>query len=371
MKLIFAVLPTLLLGPLFLKKNSGLDCNNMKHQEIYDGPYVSYKGDWIYVDYIMDNHGNYQPKTDSFPLRDKASVKLSVGTKNTGGSFPVYIKEFMENERAEYTNVSKQFAISDIEVNFNALRNMLLAGAVIDSAYNWTFGDGHLVLTGDFVDRGENVTEVLWLIYSLENKAEKAGGHVHFILGNHEIMNLSVDIRYVHNKYLCTANLLGKHFMYLFDENTELGRWLRKKNIIEKVGDVLYIHAGISPEMNKLGLAIPTINNMARPYYADSTYLFPDTRLDTIMADLGPFWYRGYYKGLPLASPQTIDSSFSLFGVKQIVTGHTVVGEKVSTWFDGKVINTDVPHAAGKSEALFIEGGKYYRVKSNGKKELL
>jgi hypothetical protein len=226
-------------------------------------------------------------------------------------------------------------------------------------------------LTGDFFDRGEQVTEVLWLIYSLENKADKAGGHVHFILGNHEIMNLNGDIRYVHKKYIGNALLLNRNYLELFDNSSELGRWLRTKNIIEKVGEVLYIHAGISAEMNKLGLSIPLINNMARPYYSDSTMIYPDPRLDTIMADLGPFWYRGYYTGVTRADMSTIDSSFSLYGVSKISTGHTVVGEKISTWFDGKVINTDLPHAKGISEGLYIEDGKYYRVTMDGKKEPL
>jgi hypothetical protein len=34
-------------------------------------------------------------------------------------------------------------------------------------------------------------------------------------------------------------------------------------------------------------------------------------------------------------------------------------------------MNTDVHHAAGKSEALLIEDGKYYRVNAEGRKVLL
>jgi len=46
-----------------------------------------------------------------------------------------------------------------------------------------------LVLVGDCVDRGQEVTQVLWLIYKLEIAAKNKGGSVHFVLGNHEIMN--------------------------------------------------------------------------------------------------------------------------------------------------------------------------------------
>src|SRR5688500_11884892 len=201
-KLLLFLFPALLVGPLLIEKDNGLECKNMKHTEIYDGPYVSYKGDWIYVQYIVDNHGSKLAKTDSFPLKDKTSIQLTVNGDSTGGAFSFKLQDKLENEKNQYGNVSKQFALSDIEGNFPAFKKLLLAGGVIDASYNWTFGDGHLVLTGDFFDRGQQVTEVLWLIYSLEEKARKAGGYVHFVLGNHELMNLSGDLRYVHPRYL-------------------------------------------------------------------------------------------------------------------------------------------------------------------------
>ena len=69
---------------------------------------------------------------------------------------------------AIYPSPEKLLAISDIEGNFNALQSFLKNNGIVDSNYNWTYGNGHLVLVGDFVDRGNNVTQVLWLIYKLE-----------------------------------------------------------------------------------------------------------------------------------------------------------------------------------------------------------
>ncbi len=48
-------------------------------------------------------------------------------------------------------------------------------------------------------DRGEQVTECLWRIYSLEKKAKSAGGYVHFIL-EITVMNLQGDHLYVQAK---------------------------------------------------------------------------------------------------------------------------------------------------------------------------
>jgi hypothetical protein len=295
---------------------------------------------------------------------------LKVKTDEPGKFFMVELKQQLQNEKSDYPDVSKQLILSDIEGNFGAFRKLLQGNGVVDASFNWTFGDGHLVLIGDFFDRGEQVTEVLWLIYYLEEKAKAAGGYVHFILGNHEIMNLGADLRYVKQKYKDNATLLNEKYESLYDENTELGRWLRTKNILEKIGGNLYMHGGISGEINRMNLPVAAIDELARPYYADTTYKYPDLKIDTIFTDQGPFWYRGYYTGSK-ATQQQIDSTLSGFNVKHIVTGHTIVADTVSVWYNGKVMNTDVHHAAGKSEALLIEGDKYYRVNAEGKKILL
>jgi hypothetical protein len=212
---------------------------------------------------------------------------------------------------------------------------------------------------------------VLWLIYSLEEKAKAAGGYVHFILGNHEIMNMSGDLRYVQSKYKENAVLLGERYEELYGENSELGRWLRTKNIIEKVGNILYVHGGISQEVNNMDVSIEQINELSRPYYADSFYQYTDKRLNVLYGDSGPFWYRGYYQGAAKASPAQIDSTLSKFNIRHIATGHTMVADTISVRYNGKVFDTDVHHAAGKSEALLIEGGKFYRVKPSGEKFLI
>src|SRR5690606_14672285 len=141
--------------------------------------------------------------------------------------------------------------LSDIEGNFNGLSSFLINNHIIDANYNWTFGDGHLVLTGDFVDRGNHVTQVLWLIYKLEMQAEKQGGKVHLILGNHEIMNFQGNWRYNKRKYIKLAQTISKEkdwdkaTRFMYSHHTELGNWLRSKNVIEKIGRYIFVHAGL------------------------------------------------------------------------------------------------------------------------------
>jgi hypothetical protein len=336
------------------------------HVEQHDGPYVSYRDGKIFVSTILNDHGKYTVRTDSFPEASRSAVKLNVATDVPGEFLSFPLKKSIETEKSEQKKVAKQFVISDIESNFSAFKKLLIAGNVIDAKYNWTFGEGHLVLTGDFVDRGENQTEVLWLIYSLEEKAKEAGGYVHYVLGNHEIMNLSGDLRYLNPKYNEVNALLGENYMSLLGPDTELGRWLRSKNIIERVGEMLYVHGGISADVNQLDLSARQINELSRPWYSDTTLNYPDPRTGVIYFDNGPFWYRGYYGGSLRASQAQVDSTLERHHVDHIITGHTIVSEKISTWFEGKVINTDVHHAKGISEGLLIQGKEFFRVTADG-----
>ena len=262
----------------------------------------------------------------------------------------------------------KMLILSDIEGNFVAFRDLLINNQVMDSSYNWTFGEGHLVVTGDVFDRGRQVTGCLWLIYMLEQKARAAGGDVHFILGNHEVMNLTGDFRYVYPDYNLFAGMLGVSYADLYDQNSVLGKWLRTRNIIEIIGEHLIVHAGISPELNSLGLSVEEINDRHRHFLTCQPALPADTVMRTLQdGKVSPYWYRGYYR--PNSSQKTpesvIDSTLSLFKVKKIITGHTIVDD-ISAFYDGKVINTDTHHATGDSEALLIEGKNYYRVDPTG-----
>ena len=370
-KLMLAFLSLLALR-IMLPINSGHRNHLHKVQaEQYDGPYVQYKGEQVFVNYIMDSNGTKIVKTDSIGLQQLDSLSLKVMTDIPGKSFQVRLKKKLKGEKSEFSRVKNMLVLSDIEGNFAAFRKLLQANKVIDEDFNWKFGDGNLVLVGDFFDRGQQVTEVLWFIYYLEEKAKAAGGYIHFILGNHEIMNLSGDLRYVQQKYIDNARLINQKYVTLYDKNSELGRWLRTKNIVEKIGGIVFAHGGISGYINGMNISIPEINRLARPYYAEGTSKYTDPRLDIIFGDSGPFWYRGYYAKNNPDIPLQIDSTLSQFGVHHIITGHTIVSDTISVWYNGKLLNTDVHHASGKSEALLIENGKYYRVNQEGKKVLL
>lgn len=334
----------------------------------FDGPHVLYKNDSIFVKYVFNNGGSKSIHIDSFLLKQRPALSLKVATDIPGETFTVTLKKQLQVEKSVFPKADKQLVISDIEANFKAFRKLLLVNKVIDENFNWIFGKGYLILTGDFVDRGDQQTEVLWLIYALEEKAKAAGGYVHYVLGNHEVMNMDNDLRYVHPKYFETAALIGENYLNLYSENSELGRWLRTKNVAQSIGGILYVHGGISQAVNRINLPVQDINKLTRPYFGDTNYIYSDPIVDTLYSDLGPFWYRGYYAGTNRASKEQVDSSLSLFGVKKIITGHTIIADTISVLFSGKVLNVDVKHAMGHSEALLIENKKFYRVTDQGER---
>lgn len=332
-----------------------------------DGPYVLYRNDSVFVKYIDENAGMKTIRTDSMPASQKSNINLTVSTDIPGKTFSVQLKHKLNTEKSEFGGVKKMLVISDIEGNFQALRKLLQGNRVIDENFNWIYGKDHVVFVGDFVDRGTMVTEVLWLIYSLEEKAKAAGGYVHYILGNHEIMNMSNDLSYVHERYIQHASLINKPYMQLFGPDAEIGRWLATKNVVEKIGHVLFTHGGISTYINYLNVSLKELNEITRPYYTDTTYKYTDNRLNIIYSDFGPFWYRNYYKA-PRAGMGQIDSTLSNYRVRHISTGHTIIGNEISSVYGGKVFNTDVHHAGGHSEALLIDHNDFWRVNAAGEK---
>ena len=338
-----------------------------KQAQVNDGPYVFFDRDSVKISYI-NVHGVFTEKS--------VTKKVNTVTANTDQypkTFTIQLKSSLQVEPTVYDKPEKQLVLSDIEGNFDAFRKLLKSNGVIDNEYNWAFGKGHLVFLGDMFDRGEQVTECLWLMYMLEEKARKAGGYVHFILGNHEIMNLSNDQRYLRDKYKHDANLLNFPYKDLYNENSELGKWLRTKNIMEKIGDILYVHGGVSRELNNLDLTIEQINGLIRPHLAERDKFKKNTKESELMllfkGTTSPFWYRGYYKDSNQEG--IIDSTLHKFGVKQIITGHTIVADTVTMHYRGRVINTDTHHADGKSEALYIDKNNYYRVNAEGVKNEL
>jgi hypothetical protein len=352
--------------PIFLL-HASLACSG-QDSSLTDGPYVFYNPNSIVTLSIT----NGKLKKDSVDVRGGKIQLLSVavpGRPNTFFSVP--LKASLNKEAPMYRGAEKLLVLSDIEGTFEGMNKLLLVGGVIDNDFKWTFGAGHLVVCGDLFDRGVDVTACLWLLYKLEDEAKANGGYVHVILGNHEIMNLSEDYRYVHPKYMQAAALMGKRYQDLYTANTELGRWLRTKNIMERIGNNLFVHGGISQTINEMNLSLKEINNQVRPFYDMSGYdsLLNEKHVLPFFGDTSPFWYRGYFFE-PRASSDQVDSTLRLFNVKHIIVGHDLV-DSIQTIYNGKIVAIDVNYHIRNYEALAIEKDALYSMDVAGEKKRL
>jgi hypothetical protein len=85
-------------------------------------------------------------------------------------------------------------AIGDLHGGYDAFVQILQRTGIIDDELNWHDKRACLVQTGDVLDRGARSAEILDLLIALKRQAPQ---RVWTLLGNHETMNLSGDLRYV------------------------------------------------------------------------------------------------------------------------------------------------------------------------------
>lgn len=342
-----------------------------------EGPHVFYDDQRLKIKYIRGNReeGFYIDEQE-FSQTASPSAKAHFALEDS--SFDFRINSTFTLPPSIYKDENPILAISDIESGFKTFRDFLIANRVINKHLNWTFGNGHLVLVGDFVDRGYSTTQVLWFIYKLEQEALSHGGQVHFILGNHEIKNLQGNFGKAKEKYFHVAGILGKQQHELYGQNSFIGRWMSSKNSIEMINGHLFVHGGIHPDTLKYSASIQEINDIVRDNYR--TLYFPKSQTDKTQfltsTRTGPSWYRGYFE--EELSQREIDETLDALGANAVIVGHTIQS-KVNKLFNGKVFAIDVEHPKDyrgsfpfrSSEGLLIENQQYFRVLADGTKEKL
>tara|TARA_B100000809_G_scaffold154497_1_gene151852 strand:+ start:1356 stop:2447 length:1092 start_codon:yes stop_codon:yes gene_type:complete len=340
-----------------------------------DGPYILYEKDSLRVIRVTEMPDDFEIQDERIPKIESVkgfTVNAFSYDQPSAISFTVDLMDSLAIPQSIHPKADKIFTVSDIEGNLYAFHKLLRANEVIDANSNWIFGNGHLVLVGDFVDRGLNVTQCLWLIYKLEQQASKNGGGVHFILGNHELLDLNGHNIHVRSKYKNLASKLGLNYTKDFiGINSELGRWLRTKNSIEKIGDLLFIHAGISQELLNLELSLKEINQIVRGSVGHLND--PDSISNIILGKKGPLCDRGMGHNQDSETAKVIDNSKQYFNVSTLIIGHSTVSD-ICQQYQGSLINVDVhfPHNdndTNRGKGLLIEFENRFKVDDFGYKE--
>lgn len=279
-------------------------------------------------------------------------------------------------------DVDSLYVFGDTHGHYDALVEGLQAAALIGETLHWSGGRSHVVFAGDLVDRGPDVTRLLWLIYRLEGEAAEAGGRVHVLLGNHEIMVMLGDLRYVHPTDQRVADLHGVRHDRLLDIRTSvLGRWLASKPAIVRVDRALIAHGGVSPQYAQLGLR--EYDDSLRTYmgeelfyrWADTTAVIPmdsaayERRLDFFWGEGSAFWHRGFVQSDSLAND--LDHVLRRTKTDVLVVGHTPKPE-IEALYGGRVIAAHTP-AYGASLLLLVRtrrGYERWRISGEGRERL-
>ncbi|MCF6402120.1 hypothetical protein L3C95_04495 [Chitinophaga filiformis] len=278
--------------------------------------------------------------------------------------FSLRLKRELADEMSVFERNKNIFVVSDIGGNFRNLCRILGRARVIDKQLNWIFENGHLVILGNCLNDSDDVLECLWLIYSLEEKAKKNEGYVHFIWGNNELENINGDWRFRHPRYAKSENVRPGASTALYDGSNELWRWLKTKNLVEKIGHTLFVHGSISLRLLYSTKTIEDINGLAKtasrpkklfkaPVVSD-IFDIPDGIESEVIKD----------------NERRINYILRHFHVKRIVTGYQSA-EKVDLFYNAKVINVHTDHTSEQSQGLLIKGRHLFRIQHSGKSEKL
>jgi hypothetical protein len=188
--------------------------------------------------------------------------------------------------------------IGDIHGADAAFVSILEKAKLIDANREWIAHNTIFVQTGDVLDRGPGSRKAMDLIMKLEKQAPKKNGKVIALLGNHEVMNIIGDLRYVSVQeyasyadsnsakkqdaaYRAYEDFLNQRSKTLgmqppaftndmeqdwkqkhprgFVEHREAfakkgvyGQWLRKHDAIALVDGNVFLHGGISSAVQEL-----------------------------------------------------------------------------------------------------------------------
>lgn len=208
------------------------------------------------------------------------------------------------------------------------------------------------------MDRGLDTIKLYELIQNLREEAPLQGGLVIPLLGNHEIMNLVGDWRYVYPGEPETFGGVEAR-KKAFEKDGFIGEYLTLLNMTTRVGSTVFCHGGITPHFSKNG--IDWINDQTHDSivpYMESHGRHGDEH--GVFGGQGPTWYRGYALDDEDEVCSVLDKALNLLEANRMVIGHTVQHDgAIHTRCDGKVILIDIGISSaygGRKGALEIVG---------------
>ena len=239
------------------------------------------------------------------------------------GPSPLLAQEHGEN---------RIIVVGDLHGDYAAYRDILAAAGVSRREGRWSGGQTTLVQMGDIVDRGPQSLAIISDLRELAADAQRHGGRVIVLLGNHEAMNAMGDLRYVdlgeyeafvdrrspeRRELVYEANRatieqfyaaaeppldpaqareawladypLGKvEHRLAWSPQGDLGSWAGQLPAAVVIAETLFVHGGLSAEYAAQPLDV--LNRMVQDGMRSTGTAEHAPVLDD---PLGPLWYRG------------------------------------------------------------------------------
>lgn len=270
-------------------------------------------------------------------------------------------------------------AVGDLHGDYEAYRAILSDAGLIDARGRWKGGDAILVQTGDIPDRGPGTRKIIEHLMKLEKAAAKKGGAVVALIGNHEAMNMTGDLRYVTPEEFAafrtgkSKRLRDRYFRdnvealaarygvepdrvdevkARFEAETPLGwlehrlawrrdgaigKWVASHAAVTKIGDTVFAHGGVSAAWS--AKSIDAINAEAR------AALRGEGPAGILEDETGPLWYRGNVEETPEAAAEAA-SVLAALGARRLVIGHTPSVAGIRALHGARVIMIDTGASA-------------------------
>lgn len=256
------------------------------------------------------------------------------------------------SDRLSHPAAKRIVAIGDLHGDLVATKRALRLAGAIDSSDAWIGGALVVVQTGDEIDRGDDDRAVLDFLEALTGAAKKAGGALHLLSGNHEVMNVARDFRYVTpGGFSAFSSEAGRGAA--FEPGGPYARMFAKRSIMARVGDTLFVHGGILPKHVDYGL--DRMNDEVAAWMRAERPEPPPI----VAAEDGLIWTRAYSAAPAPTSCDDLKKVLTALRSKRMVVGHTVQTSGINAACDGQVWRIDVGLAkfyGGPTQVLDIQG---------------
>jgi len=261
-------------------------------------------------------------------------------------------------------------AIGDLHGDLGATRQALRLAGAVDESDHWIGGDLIVVQTGDQLDRGDQEQAILELLDRLQDEAKAAGGIVHILNGNHELMNPRLDFRYVteggfadfqdavviteEDSLLLAHDPLQRARVAAFRPGGPFALLLAERPVVLVIDNIVFVHGGVLPK--HLDYGIDRLNREVRDWL-----LGKGEPPDFIHTSKSPTWTRNYSDEVEAQNCLQLEEVLERMGAAYMVVGHTVQGDGITPLCEGRVwcIDSGISEYYGsRIEVLEIEGDR-------------